>query len=214
MKTICPSVGLVLVMALAAVDLTASPVKIELPAETGVFKPGQGAELANGQCLVCHSVEYVVTQPPSPRAFWATSVKKMREKYGAAVADDQVEPLLDYLTKHYGVETTNAPPTTAATDVSPKAVTPAGSSTTAVGGEAVASKYFCVLCHDVNVKKIGPPFKDIAEKYRTDADAFTKVANQVHNGGSGKWGPIVMPPFPMVSDAETKAVANWILGVK
>src|SRR6266496_5327327 len=85
----------------------AAPLKIELPPETGVFKPAPGVELANGQCLVCHSVEYVVTQPPAPRTFWATSVKKMREKYGAAVADEQVEPLLDYLTKHYGVETTN-----------------------------------------------------------------------------------------------------------
>src|SRR5882762_5040399 len=46
----------------AAFSLIASPVKIELPAETGVFKPAPGAELANGQCLVCHSVEYVVMQ--------------------------------------------------------------------------------------------------------------------------------------------------------
>jgi len=196
----------------AAFSLIASPVKIELPAETGVFKPAPGAELANGQCLVCHSVEYVVMQPRSPRTFWAASVKKMREKYGAAVPDDQVEPLLDYLTKHYGLATTNST-ASAATNAAPKSVTPAGSAT-ALSGEGVAAKYFCVLCHDVSAKKIGPPFKDIAAKYRTDADAVTKVSEQARNGGSGKWGPVIMPPFPMVTDAETKAVAEWILSQK
>jgi sulfite dehydrogenase len=186
--------------------------KIELPAETSVFKPGQGAELANGQCLVCHSVEYVTMQPISPRPFWAASVKKMREKYGAAISENQVEPLLDYLTKHYGVETTNSA-SSVATNLPTKVATTTGP-TPALGGEALATKYFCVLCHDVSAKKIGPPFKDIAAKYRTDPDASKKVAEQVHNGGSGKWGPVVMPPFPMVTDNETKAVAEWILGLK
>lgn len=197
-----------------ALTLAAAPMKIELPAETAVFKAGQGAELANGQCLVCHSVEYVVMQPPSPRAFWAASVKKMREKYGAAISDDQVEPLLDYLTRHYGVEGTNGSPVKAPTTVPPKTVVLTGTPATSFGGEAVATRYFCVLCHDVNAKKIGPPFKDIALKYRADADALKKVADQVHNGGSGKWGPVVMPPFPMVTEAETKAVAEWILSRK
>ena len=187
----------------------AAPVKIELPAETSVFKPGKGAELANGQCLVCHSVEYVTMQPPSPRPFWAASVKKMREKYGAAIAEEQVEPLLDYLIKNYGLETPNASATSASANAATKATSVGGS--VLPGGEAVANKYFCVLCHDVSAKKIGPPFKDVAAKYRTDPEASKKVAEQVHNGGSGKWGPVVMPPFPMVTEAETKAVAEWIL---
>ena len=51
-----------------------------LPAETGAFKQDTGAEIANGQCLVCHSVEYVSTQPPFPRAFWKSSVQKMQVK--------------------------------------------------------------------------------------------------------------------------------------
>lgn len=196
----------------AAFCLAASPGKIDLPAETGVFKPAPGVELANGQCMSCHSVEYVVTQPPLPRTFWATSVKKMREKYGAAVAEDQVEPLLDYLTKHYGVETTNNAASAATTDApKPVMLTPPG---TQFSGAAVATNYWCLSCHDVSLKKVGPPYKDIAAKYRNDAEAFTKIAEQIHKGGSGKWGPVVMPPFPMVSEAETKAVAEWILNQK
>jgi sulfite dehydrogenase len=185
----------------------AASVKIELPTETGSFKPGPGAEIANGQCLVCHSVEYVTTQPPLPRAFWASSVKKMQEKYGAAIPGEQIEPLLDYLTRHYGVETTNNPSSS-----EPKpAPTPTA---TALTGDALATKYGCVGCHNVSVKIVGPPYKDLAAKYRNDQDAFRKISEQIHKGGSGKWGPVIMPPFPQVSEAETKALADWILKAK
>jgi len=45
-------------------------------------------------------------------------------------------------------------------------------------------------------------------------EAFEKIAEQIHKGGSGKWGPVIMPPFPTVSDAETKALTEWILSRK
>src|SRR4051812_27772400 len=80
--------------------LSAAALEIQLPPETGVFKQDVGAELANGQCLICHSVEYVTTQPPMQRAFWKASVQKMQQKYGAPVPDAQVEPLVDYLTRN------------------------------------------------------------------------------------------------------------------
>ena len=51
---------------------------------------------------MCHSVEYISTQPLMPRAFWEASVKKMREKYGAPTADDAVQKLVDYLAAIYG----------------------------------------------------------------------------------------------------------------
>src|SRR2546423_10371590 len=78
---------------------------IQLPPETGAFKQDAGAEIANGQCLICHSVEYVSTQPAMPRAFWKSSIQKMQQKYGAPVPDNQVEALADYLTRNYGATT-------------------------------------------------------------------------------------------------------------
>src|SRR5436853_1874209 len=78
---------------------------IALPPETGAFKQDTGAEIANGQCLTCHSVEYVLMQPPMPRAFWKSSVQKMQQKYGAPIPDEQVDALADYLTRNYGVGT-------------------------------------------------------------------------------------------------------------
>jgi len=195
-----------LVFGVWCLALSAGTMKIELPAETGVFKPGKGAELANAQCLVCHSVEYVATQPLLTRAAWTASIKKMKEKYGAAVADDQVEALLDYLTANYGTGTNSAPATTTTppTQATPGAVTPT----------SIAVKYNCLSCHNPTVKIIGPAYKDIAEKYRNDADAKTKIAEQIHKGGSGKWGPVIMPPFPQVTPEETKILTDWIMSRK
>src|SRR6266446_10578513 len=70
-----------------------APVEIQLPPEVNAFKQDVGAELANAQCLICHSVEYVSMQPPMTRAFWKSSVQKMQQKYGAAIVDEQVDPL-------------------------------------------------------------------------------------------------------------------------
>jgi len=101
---------------LAFVVLTAFPflvrgaaLVIQLPPEVNAFKQDVGAEIANAQCLVCHSVEYVSTQPPLPRTFWKTSVQKMQQKYGAAIPEEEVDVLADYLTRNYGGKTNGAP---------------------------------------------------------------------------------------------------------
>ena len=191
---------------LGALPLSAGVLKIELPRETLSFKTAPGAELANGQCLTCHSVDYVLTQPPEPRAFWDTEVKKMKKVYGAQIPDDQVEPLADYLAQNYGAQTNNVPA------VVPAANAPAAPAVaSAADVEAFAKKYGCLSCHGVNVKIVGPAFKDVAAKYRGDPEAFDKIAQQIHNGGSGKWGPVIMPPFPMVSDAQARMLAAWIM---
>src|SRR5215468_4717648 len=93
------------ILILVLLCINGSALEIQLPPETGAFKQGTGAELANGQCLVCHSVEYVSTQPPFPRSFWKAEVQKMQQKYGAAIPEGQVEALADYLTGNYGVST-------------------------------------------------------------------------------------------------------------
>ena len=183
-----------------------APVKIDLPPESGSFKPGPGAQIANAQCLVCHSVEYVVTQPPFPRAFWAANVKKMQEKFGAEIPDSQVGPLLDYLVENYGVKTGGESP-------SSKSL-PVGAAKDSKAPEVLALNYGCILCHGVDKKIVGPALKDIAAKYRNDPTAQARIAEQIHKGGSGKWGPTLMPPFPMVTDDEVKILSDWILSQK
>jgi cytochrome c551/c552 len=131
----------------------------------------------------------------------------MREKYGAAIPDEQVEPLVNYLTQNYGPANAVAPSNTVVKTASAPAEKGAN-------GEAVAGRYGCLSCHNVNMKIVGPAYKDIAAKYRSDGDALAKISEQIHKGGSGKWGPVLMPPFPGVTEAETKALADWILSQK
>ena len=75
-------------------------------------------------------------------------------------------------------------------------------------------KYGCFTCHNPTSKIIGPAYREIAAKYKTDPEALTKIDQQIHKGGSGKWGPVIMPPFPQINAAETKVLADWILGLK
>lgn len=89
--------------------LHAGEVAITLPPETGAYKAAPGVELAQANCLMCHSTEYVSTQPPMPRKFWEASVKKMKEKYGAPTPDAQVAALVDYLAATYGAQEKKTP---------------------------------------------------------------------------------------------------------
>jgi cytochrome c551/c552 len=189
-----------------ATAATATALDIKLPPETTAFKQDVGAEIANGQCLTCHSVEYVVIQPPMQRMFWKAEVQKMQQKYGAPIPEQQVEAVVDYLTRNYGV-------TTNGTQSALVQSTPA-TQTHAVDAQQIATKYGCMGCHNPAVKLVGPAYRDIAVKYKSDPAALAKIDEQIHKGGSGKWGPIIMPPFPQVTTGETKILADWILGLK
>lgn len=184
---------------------TATALDIKLPPETTAFKQDVGAEIANGQCLTCHSVEYVSIQPPMQRAFWKAEVQKMQQKYGAPIPDEQVEAVVDYLARNYGLATNGSP--AAALQTAPLRAL-------ASDAQQIAIKYGCINCHGASTKVVGPAFRDVAAKYKTDSAAIAKIDEQVHKGGSGKWGPIIMPPFPQISAAETKVLADWILGLK
>ena len=199
--------GIFIMAALIAMATQAMALDIQLPPEKGAFKQNAGAELANGQCLICHSVEYVTMQPPMPRAFWKSSVQKMQQKYGAPITDAQIDPLVDYLTRNYGV-TPNAAQTVTSTQPGPTPSTDGN-----LDGAQLAAKYFCLSCHGPAVK-VGPLYRDIASKYKNDPSAFSKIDEQIHKGGSGKWGSVIMPPFPQITPAETKVLAEWILATK
>jgi cytochrome c len=184
----------------------AKVLKIELPLETAVFKTAPGSEMANAQCLTCHSVEYIGSQPPKPVDFWAAEIKKMREKYGAPIPKDYDGEIAGYLAKNYGVAPTNsaAVPSTNAGTVT--------DNMQPLSADAMATKYGCLSCHKVDVKVVGPAFKDVAAKYRNDADALEKIKQQIRDGGSGKWGSVVMPPYKtLVNDEQAGILGHWIM---
>ena len=79
--------------------------------------------------------------------------------------------------------------------------------------EAIAAKAGCLACHNRDKKVVGPAYKDVAAKYKGQADAADKLAAKARKGGQGVWGPIPMPPNPpeKINDADLKAVMQWVL---
>ncbi len=79
--------------------------------------------------------------------------------------------------------------------------------------EAAMGKAGCTACHTKDKKLVGPSFKDIAAKYKGQADAVSVLSAKVRAGGKGVWGPIPMSPNPpdKISDADLKAAVEWIL---
>ena len=76
----------------------------KLPPDTARLKPGPGAALVTAQCLLCHSADYISTQPRLTRAQWTATVTKMQQKYAAPISTNNVEALVSYLTVNYGRE--------------------------------------------------------------------------------------------------------------
>lgn len=83
----------------------------------------------------------------------------------------------------------------------------------AVASEEIIKKARCVACHAVGEKRVGPAYKDVAAKYKGQADAVAVLTAKVRNGGTGVWGQIPMPPNgpDKISDADLKTAVEWIL---
>ncbi len=69
----------------------------------------------------------------------------------------------------------------------------------------------CGACHEVDKKKMGPSYMDIAAKYKGDADAVGKLEANIAKGGKFDWKMGMMPPKGMgANPAEIKAMAEYI----
>ena len=91
----------------AALTLAARAASLDYktPPETAAPAPGPNADLVSANCTVCHSFDYVITQPRSfadPTAFWTAEVNKMRTVFGAPVDAANVKPIVEYLAAVYG----------------------------------------------------------------------------------------------------------------
>ena len=85
-------------------------------------------------------------------------------------------------------------------------------STGAWANAELAKKNNCLACHAIDKKLVGPAYQDVAKKYAGQADAEATLTKSIKAGGSGKWGPIPMPPQAQLSDADAKTLAAWVLG--
>ncbi len=81
-------------------------------------------------------------------------------------------------------------------------------------GIALMAKSDCKACHSVNQKLVGPAFLDIAQRYRNDRTALTKLTGKVIKGGAGNWGQIPMAPHPQLSKNDVSQMVSYILSLK
>jgi len=63
----------------------------------------------------------------------------------------------------------------------------------------------CLNCHAVDTKKMGPAFKDVAAKYKGNADAAATLETKL---STAKGHPQVKP-----TGDELKALIKWVLSV-
>jgi cytochrome c len=86
----------------------------------------------------------------------------------------------------------------------------------AADGEAAVKKARCIACHAVDQKRVGPPYKDVAARYKGDTKAPAVLFEKVRHGGTGNWGQIPMIPHPAdkISDEDLKAAVQWILALE
>ncbi|QSA99033.1 c-type cytochrome [Methylococcus sp. EFPC2] len=85
---------------------------------------------------------------------------------------------------------------------------------TAYANEELAKAKGCLNCHAIDVKKVGPAYREVAKKYEGQADAAARLGDKIVQGGAGAWGTLPMPPNPAVKPEEAKQLANWILNLK
>jgi cytochrome c553 len=94
-------ISVLLSFAAAAV---AQQMSIKLPADNPAsqVKQGAGDDTVRRACIVCHSTDYIVTQPHLDAMHWQAEVQKMIKVYGARINEADAKAIADYLAKNYG----------------------------------------------------------------------------------------------------------------
>jgi len=82
----------------------------------------------------------------------------------------------------------------------------------------LAKKSGCLACHSVDKKVVGPAWKDVAAKYKGDANAKATLIDKVKKGGKGNWtkvtGGAPMPPYsPRVKDADIEKLVDFVMSL-
>ena len=93
---------------------------------------------------------------------------------------------------------------------------PSGSATTGAGvskGASLIASNNCKTCHEINKKNIGPSYQMIADKYGNSDAMADELSLKIINGGSGRWGQVVMPPHHDVSTQDAREMARYILSL-
>ena len=82
----------------------------------------------------------------------------------------------------------------------------AGTAAAQSGADLAKSKN-CMGCHELDKKKVGPAFKDVAAKYKDNKEAEAKLVSALEDG---KGHPVKVA----ATDAELKTLVDYVLAQK
>ena len=180
-----------------------SSVRVHLPTSMTRFPPGEGAEIANAQCLLCHSAGMVLTQPALSVSQWQASINKMRTVYGAPLPAAQVDALAAYLSKL----------SSGALSASPIPLESARRSESGAGAQVFAAH--CSVCHQLDGQGIAGVIPPLGGSAWVNGPDTMPVKILLH----GLSGPITvkgveyrgaMPEFGnQLSDSEIAQVLSY-----
>ncbi|MES2439660.1 MAG: PQQ-dependent sugar dehydrogenase [Verrucomicrobiota bacterium] len=71
----------------------------------------------------------------------------------------------------------------------------------------------CFACHQVDKASVGPPYVNVALKYRDQPAAADQLKAKLKSGGSGVWGEVPMPPQIALKDEDADTIVRSILGL-
>ncbi len=78
-----------------------------------------------------------------------------------------------------------------------------------VRGAEIAMDHGCFGCHTLSTKRVGPPYREIAAKYKKSPVSAAALATKIRNGATGTCGTVVIPTNP-ISNEEAETLAWWI----
>ncbi len=78
---------------------------------------------------------------------------------------------------------------------------------------APASSKYCLACHQIDTRRVGPPLRSVAERYAGQPQAMDYLVNKVLHGSRGDWGAVPMPAQSQLSEAQARELVKWVLSL-
>lgn len=86
----------------------------------------------------------------------------------------------------------------------------------AAAAESLARRESCFKCHAIDKKKDGPPYRDVAKKYRDKADAEARLIKHLTSGDVVKMASGEEDEHRIVKskdESELRNLVRWILSM-
>jgi len=190
---------------LVARTMAESPEAITLPSSLFTFQSAPGSEIASSYCLICHTAEYVYTQPPHSRVQWNEIVKKMKQVFGCPIPAEHIPTLVDYLVNQNTIQPTPKPKVVKNIPSLQK-----NDKGNPINGEVIYNTS-CTNCHGSQGKGDGPIGQSLippaADLTATGKKSEKELLDVIRNGRPGT----AMPSWKEnLSDAEVHDVLSYI----